>query len=293
MERKKIYIGSTNISALTDTTSLVIGEFSLDKYYIECLGSWVGKKVAFLGDSITEGVNADKRYWQYLEELIGISSTCYGISGAMWKPTDTHKDILTQAQSAVASGIDFDAVFMFAGVNDFYNDVPLGEWWTEVDYQTQIQDRGLIKKRVLTTGETECEKGYINDAIKFVKQNYPRAQVILMTPIHKGFAGSRAMGSTYSKDDELASNKSLLYLDSYVNAVREASSIWSCPLIDLYSDNGIIPWLDEYKGAYMNPKEDVTKSDCTHPSKYGHWRIARTIASKLISIPCGKFEVKE
>jgi len=44
---------------------------------------WYGKRVAYLGDSITDErqTTTQKVYWRYLEELLGIVPTVYGISG--------------------------------------------------------------------------------------------------------------------------------------------------------------------------------------------------------------------
>ena len=42
---------------------------------------WSGKRVAFLGDSITDErhVGTTKNYWQYLSEMLGIVPFVYGI----------------------------------------------------------------------------------------------------------------------------------------------------------------------------------------------------------------------
>ena len=42
---------------------------------------WKGKKVAFLGDSITDKahVGTTKNYWQYLSEMLGLELLDYGI----------------------------------------------------------------------------------------------------------------------------------------------------------------------------------------------------------------------
>lgn len=44
---------------------------------------WKGKKVAFLGDSITDKqrIGTQKCYWEYLAEMLGIEAFSYGING--------------------------------------------------------------------------------------------------------------------------------------------------------------------------------------------------------------------
>ena len=47
---------------------------------------WKGKKVAFLGDSITDKshVGTTKNYWQYLEDMLGLEALVYGLNGHNW-----------------------------------------------------------------------------------------------------------------------------------------------------------------------------------------------------------------
>lgn len=48
---------------------------------------WQGKKVGYIGDSITDpncyGDNI-KKYWDFLKEWLGITPFVYGISGRQW-----------------------------------------------------------------------------------------------------------------------------------------------------------------------------------------------------------------
>ena len=47
---------------------------------------WRNKKVAFLGDSITDKIHVGttKNYWEYLAEDCGIIPLVYGINGHRW-----------------------------------------------------------------------------------------------------------------------------------------------------------------------------------------------------------------
>ena len=87
---------------------------------------WSGKRVAFLGDSITDErhVGTTKNYWQYLAEMLGIVPFVYGINGHQWS------DVLGQARKLYVERDDaVDAVVVLAGTNDFNAGVPLGEWY--------------------------------------------------------------------------------------------------------------------------------------------------------------------
>ena len=48
---------------------------------------WQGKKVGYIGDSITDPNcygNKIKKYWDFLQEWLGITPYVYGISGRQW-----------------------------------------------------------------------------------------------------------------------------------------------------------------------------------------------------------------
>ena len=47
---------------------------------------WQGKKVGYIGDSITDPKNktGQKKYWLWLQEWLGITPYVYGVSGRQW-----------------------------------------------------------------------------------------------------------------------------------------------------------------------------------------------------------------
>ena len=146
---------------------------------------WHGKKVAFLGDSITDRchVGTTKNYWQFLEELLGIKAFVYGLNGWKWD------GVKEQAETMYHElGNDIDAIFIFMGTNDFNSGVPLGEWWNIQEEEIFSRGRMLkLQHRLLNTDvKTFC--GCINNSMSYLKDNYPMQQIVLLTPIHRGFA---------------------------------------------------------------------------------------------------------
>ena len=61
------------------------GKESCNKGYIR--HPWYGKKVGYIGDSITDpncyGDNI-KKYWDFLKEWLDITPYVYGVSGRQW-----------------------------------------------------------------------------------------------------------------------------------------------------------------------------------------------------------------
>ena len=236
---------------------------------------WQSKKVAFLGDSITDKIHVGtkKNYWQYLSETMGIVPYVYAVNG------NTFKDILTQAKKLKGDlGGDIDAIIVFAGTNDYNGSVPLGEWYNYQNAQAEISGGGSeTRKRRTASMDSSTFKGRINIALAYLKENFPDQQIILLTPIHRGYA---KFSDTNVQPDETFPNRIGLYIDSYVNAVKEAANVWAVPVIDLNSLCGLFPNTPSHAKFFANPKTDLL-----HPNANGHKRMAEVLRRSLENMP--------
>lgn len=231
---------------------------------------WKGKKVAFLGDSMTDPNNksTEARYWEYLSILIGIEPHVYARSGFQWD------GIYKKAEEMKADrGNDVDAIIIWAGTNDFNHSKPIGKFFSEKTDSVNYNGTTVARKHreVLMNDTTFC--GNINRVMSFLKHNYPTKQIIIMTPIHRAYA---RFSNKNVQPDENYANGLGLYIDDYINTLREAASVWAVPVIDLYSESGLYP-LEENHSRYFHDKD----SDLLHPNANGHYRIARTMQSRL------------
>ena len=236
---------------------------------------WQGKKVAFLGDSFTDyNCGEIKKYWEYLQEDLGIIPFSYGVSGHRWI------DALPQAQKLKEEhGDDLDAIFLFFGTNDYRSSIPLGEWFnTQQEYV--IGPGGterLTYRRTHTTGN-DTMRGCVNEAMAFVKENFPLQQVILLTPTHRAYA--KFSEENVQPSEEYA-NFLGIYHDAYVEVVREASKIWAVPLIDLYSESGLYPLAKAQEAPYYRPDFP----DMLHPNPNAQRRIEQVMLYHLLNMP--------
>ena len=235
---------------------------------------WKGKKVAFLGDSITDPrhVGCTANYWNYLAQSIGIDAYVYGVNGAR------SRGIVPQAEKAVRDlGDRADAVFVWVGTNDFNGSVPRGDWYETAEEETP-RTTGLVKlpRRRLSTDVTTF-RGALNRLLSYLKPNFPRQQIVLCTAIHRGFA---QFGPKNIQPEESFPNLLGLYIDDYNDDIRQAGRIWSVPVLDLYERSGLLPTDD----AYVHYFHDGN-TDRLHPSSDGHERISRTMMRWMMTIP--------
>lgn len=236
---------------------------------------WNGCRVACLGDSITEPnqvANNNLTYWCHLRDILGIEPCVYAISGL------TMLNMKAQAEKLEAErGQDIDAILVFAGTNDYNNNVPIGHWY-DLSMETVNHNDVMVprvRRDLSYDGQTFC--GRTNIVMRHLKERYPTKQIILLTPLHRGFS---EFGKGNVQPDERYANACGNFIDEYAAAVKQASSVWAVPVIDLFSLSGLYP-LDDGQAAYFNDLDH----DRLHPNTLGHLRIALTLAYQLQALP--------
>lgn len=263
----------------------------------EIQSQWNGAKVAFLGDSITdEGqLPGQEIYWHQLIKILGIKPYCYGISGHQ----ATH--ILGQAEKLNAEhGQNVDAILVFIGTNDFNSAVPLGEWFEE-DSRT-VNRNGVMTtlkhRSVVMEGATT--RAAVNRFMAYLKHKYPTKQVILLTPIHRGYFNCAPNNIQQPED---YANPLGLFIDDYIKVIKEAADVWAVPVIDLASVCGLYPLEPEHAryfresgksleyspsvaaSANAGTREGLEHHDLLHPNTEGHLRMAYALAYQLLGYP--------
>lgn len=209
---------------------------------------WQGRRVAFLGDSITDPIHVacSSNYWNFLQRDLGIIPYVYGVSGHRWK------QIYDQARQLFSEHSDeVDAIVVFAGTNDYNANDPLGDW----------------------TADENTFRGRIVRAMDYLTAHFPGVDIWLLTPLHRGYA---QFGPTNVQPDERHANTAGLWLDDYIAVIKEASSRWGATrLIDLNAESGLYPMLDSHLRYFGNPA-----TDRLHPNTEGHERLAKVIARR-------------
>lgn len=208
-----------------------------------------GKKLNFLGDSITEGVGTtgqDKCFHQLIKEKHGLSEARnYGVSGTRLAkqvtPSANSRHDLDFPMRAVEMDRDADVIVVFGGTNDFgHGDAPIGE----------MSDR---------TPDTFY--GALHYLYTFLMTEYPSARIFVCTPIHR---------LTENQPDIKGK-----ILSDYAEMIREVARYYSLPVIDLYDIYGVQPSIDVQREMYM--------PDGLHPNDAGHILLSERIANFILS----------
>ena len=205
-----------------------------------------GKKINFLGDSITEGHGTsapEKIYLNLVKEKCSLAEARnYGIGGTriarQTKPSAEPRHDLDFCKRMDEMDEDADVVVVFGGTNDFgHGDAPLG----------------TFDDRDVNTFYGACHflmEGLIN--------KYPCAEIVFMTPVHR--VSEMNMKGDGNKEYNVAA------LETYVNIIKEVAKYYAIPVLDLFSVSRIQPRIDILKEKYC--------PDGLHPNDAGHAIIA-------------------
>lgn len=241
---------------------------------------WHGKRIAYIGDSVTDpnqGGGQVTHYWQFLADWLHSTPLVHAVSGYNWTHAIGLADDLNKEV-----GQEVDGIVVFLGTNDYNDDLPLGTWFTEKPEEVQRgkggrEFRDVRLHRTLSTDQGTL-RGRINVAMQHLKSLYPTKQIVLLTPLHRGYA---FFGNGNRQPSEDYRNEQGLFIDDYVQVIREAGSVWAVPVIDLFSVSGLLPTMPSQRQYFCNQDTDQL-----HPNTEGHRRLARTLLTQLGALPC-------
>lgn len=207
------------------------------------------KKIAFLGDSITEGAGVktpDSLYWKQIAAITGAKCYGYGISGTRIAPQYPKEEEDQYYGSRVEQMIpDADIVVVFGGTNDFgHGNAALG----------------TIADRTNNTFFGACYCLFMQ-----LIERYPSAQIVVMTPLHRD-----------SEDEVLYNEQGVRRcgpLADYVQAMKEMAGFFGVPVVDLFHNCTIQPRIPALKEKYM--------PDGLHPNDDGHALITKCLLRVL------------
>ena len=229
-----------NIHLANDFGKMLLFE---EKTTIEPL---VYKKIAFIGDSITEGypntqLAATDIYPALIKEELGLETAYnFGISGTHLVGSH-YGDGATRRFWNVNE--DVEAVVVFMGVNDFL-------------HFTDTAPIGTI-----TDTDDSTFYGGINFLIKGLIRRFFGKQILFVTPLR-------------CSQEANINTTTGLNLQGYVDIIKERCEYYSIPYVDLFNEARIDPKNEWHYNMYT--------FDGLHPNKYGHRIIAEKILRGLI-----------
>lgn len=207
-----------------------------------------GKKVNFLGDSITWGGCAsaiENCFVDVMKRRYGLAEARnYGISGTRIARQHTPSEAAVYDQDfcgrAGSMEKDVDVTVVFGGTNDYgHGDAPMGG----------EEDR---------TPDTFI--GACHFLFQTLLESYPGAKTVVLTPLRR-------------LDQDTPKGERGLRLEDYVNQIRRIAEGYGIPVLDLYEASAI-------RASDPETAARLT-TDGLHPNDAGHAILAEEIGEYL------------
>ena len=208
------------------------------------------KKIACLGDSITEGSNLDKmeNYKQYsypsvLKRILNAEEVYnFGIGGSSYGRY-WDKPFVERYQEIPA---DTDIILVMGGTND--------------GFAVSEKELGSLSEK-----KPKTFYGDVDELMRGLKENYPEAEIIFATPLPNVL------------HDYLRKQRDYLLPQSvFAKAVKELAAQYDIKVIDLYNSN----LLDTHDAQVIS----MYMPDGVHGNPAGYQILAEHMASQLIQI---------
>ena len=202
-----------------------------------------GKKVSFIGDSITEGCGASeyKNCYVALFQKAYPDATIanYGVGGTrIARQHGANPELKNDhdfMERAELMQKDADLVVVFGGTNDYgHGNAVMGK---------------------LGANDPYTFYGAMNILFETLIRDNPRAKILILTPLHRL--------------SEKNVNQNGYILEDYVKALREMAEEFSFPVLDLFKNSGLNPAKGTVRADYM--------TDGLHPNDAGYARLFELI----------------
>lgn len=207
----------------------------LREVYVDPISVWSGKKWVAFGDSLTdETINADKKYYRYIEEKTGITVVVMGQGGTGYYKAYDSGTAYGQRMANVPA--DADIITIFGSVND---------WHTN--------SAGVAMGNASDTMEAGTLAGYINECIDVAIEKAPYAQIALVTPM-----------DYHGLPDDI--------LEGIANIIKAVAAYRKIKCLDLYHESGFRVDNPTFAAVYTTDYSETAES-YGHPSNLAHEQL--------------------
>ena len=207
----------------------------LREVYVDPIKVWAGKKWVAFGDSLTdETINADKKYYRYIEEKTGITVVVMGKgSTGYYKGYDSG---MAYGQRMANVTADADVITIFGSINDWHTKSANVEMGNASD-----------------TMEAGTLAGYINECIDVAIEKAPYAQIALVTPM-----------DYHGLPDNI--------LEGIANIIKAVAAYRKIKCLDLYHESGFRVDNPTFAAVYTTDYSETAES-YGHPSNLAHEQL--------------------
>ena len=227
--------------------------------------AFCGKRIVFLGDSITEGFATDKTYCSFLCEELGMTEINMGISSTVMC-MGGHR--VSRLPDIDKMPVDVDYAVVFWGVNDWDQAVKNGMYGGERAYPETATYYAMGEKG---TDDLSTLYGAFGEACRRLKAKYDgtKTRVLFLSPLHTSWNNSVAPGHHWEFDKK---NVHGFTQSDFSAMIADLCRDYGFDFFDLLTRSGI------YYKSETDRNTDRYYVDGIHPNHDGHALIAHNLA---------------
>lgn len=200
-------------------------------------GTLSDKKVLVIGDSIS--TDAYGNYKKWVTDLINsgffdrekVTNSSRHATGFVARYNNEANDFITRIK-AIENPSQYDLVVIFGGINDYIQNVPMGEE-TGTDYTVSF-------------------KPAVNEFFSYLIENFTQARLCVLLPL-------RTYATWKNSVDE--------YQQAYGDYINSVAKTYCLPVLNLTEDSGFFPWKTKFRNMWTLIPQGYDGGDGVHPNE--------------------------
>lgn len=231
---------------------LPYGQVTLNDEIKAGANSYNEKKVLIIGDSISSDAYGNYKKW--VTNLIAegklptdtVNSSQHATGFVARYSSQNPDDFITRLE-AVTNKLSYDLVIVFGGINDYIQNIPLGE---------SGQDKTVYFKPA------------VDYFFQYLINNFTQARICVLLPLR-----------TYNIYPNTAGVKQQLYSEY----IHEVAKYYCLPVLNLTEESGFCPFIDSFKAKWTLIPSGYTNPDGVHPNEEYEEKYLAPMIWKFIS----------
>lgn len=201
------------------------------------------KKVLVMGDSISTDAYGNYTKWVtvlknngfFSSDTLNNSQHATGFVAQYTGEGQSDNDFIDRI-TAVADKDSYDLVIVFGGINDYIQNIQMGE---------SGQDKDTYFKPA------------VDYFFEYLVKNFTQARLVVLSPLR-----------TYNiwKNTASGSQATGHYQTEYADYIREVARKYCLPVLNLTEESGFCPFVDEFKAKWTLKPSGTGNGDGVHPN---------------------------
>lgn len=202
------------------------------------------KKVLVLGDSISADYYQDYNKWVtvlkndrfFSANTTNSSTHATGFVARYTAEDENAKNDFIDRVTAIEGKDSYDLVIVFGGINDYIQNVEMGESGGDKDVYF---------------------KPAVDYFFEYLVKNFAQARIVVLSPLRTYNVWKNTAGGSQDTGH---------YQTEYAAYIREVAKSYCLPILNLTEESGFCPFVDEFRAKWTLVPSGYTSADGVHPN---------------------------